>query len=363
MSIYRRGDTWWYDISINGKQYRGSCKTKDQQSALEVHDRLRAEVWRGKLIQDKKRRTVIEAIDRFLEEREHKKSYRDDIRIAAWWKAQFKTKHVSHLDEVTPDLVKEIRDAEVGKPGKFGPIKPATVNRRLAFLSAVVLTAAKEWLWLDSVPKFRMLHGETERRRYLEPNEIARLVEALPQPYADMAMFAVSTGLRRGNVFGMRWDQVNLARRTVRFPELVMKNGQPFSMPLNETAIAMIQKQFGKHEEYVFCRPDGEKLSDIPSKLWAKALAKAGLEDVRWHDLRHTWASLMRQAGVGLDNLQELGGWKSREMVQRYAHLNVDHLAPFASVIDGVLDGPKHSAARLSHSDLENENKTRLRAA
>lgn len=74
-------------------------------------------------------------------------------------------------------------------------------------------------------------------------------------------------------------------------------------------------------------------------------------------DLRHIWASLMRQAGVGLDNLQELGGWKSRVMVQHYVHMNVDHLAPLASVIDGVLDGPKHSAARLSHSDLENEIK------
>ena len=73
------------------------------------------------------------------------------------------------------------------------------------------------------------------------------------------------------------------------------------------------------------------------SKIWKKAIDLAGLEDVRWHDLRHTWASLMRQGGVGLDTLQELGGWQSRDMVQRYAHLNVEHLAPAASVIDGLL--------------------------
>ena len=71
--------------------------------------------------------------------------------------------------------------------------------------------------------------------------------------------------------------------------------------------------------------------------MWARAVTKAGLVDVRWHDLRHTWASLMRQAGVGLEDRQQLGGWESRDMVMRYAHLDVGRLAPKAAVLDGLL--------------------------
>lgn len=350
MSIYRRNEVWWYQIAINGKQYRGSCKTRNEVQAQEFHDRIRADIWRGKFVGDRQRRTVEEAIKRFLDERSHKKSARDDIRIAAWWEDQLAREGAKYLDEVTPDLIKEIRDAENGRMTPRGPIKPATVNRKLALLSAVVLTAAKEWLWLEHVPKFRMLAGEVQRRRYLRPDELSRLIDALPQPYSDMALFAVSTGLRQANVFGLRWDGVNLNHRTATFAEKVMKNGLPFTMPLNATAIEVIRRQLGKHDEYVFCKTSGERLTEMSSKVWKKAIGEAGLEDVRWHDLRHTCASLMRQGGVGLDTLQELGGWQSRDMVQRYAHLNVEHLAPSASVIDGLFRAKENRKVQILHS-------------
>jgi len=329
MSIHRRGNVWWYSISIRGNKYRGSCKTEDEQQAKEFHDDLRAKLWRTGMLGQKPRRTLEEAFDRFLEERKHKRTAREDWRFADWWKSKLK---VQWLDEVTPDLVKEIRDGEASK------VKPATVNRKLAFLRAVVLTAYREWQWIESAPKFRLLPGEVQRRRFLQPHEVLRLVEALPEPYASAAMFAVSTGLRQANVLGLRWDDVNLAKRVATFPEQVMKNGLPFSCPLNETAVGVIRRQLGKHDTYVFCKPDGLRVKAVPSKMWKRALEQAGLDDVRWHDLRHTWASLMRQAGVGLDDLQELGGWESRIMVQRYAHLDVSHLTTVASVLDGAFD-------------------------
>ena len=328
MSIYRRGNTWWYAITIRGKTHRGSCKTQDEKEALEFHDTLRADIWRGRVLGEKQRRTLKEAVDRFLQEHEHKRTWQADQRFGEWWASKLKVKY---LDEVTADMVKDIRDAEART------VKPATVNRKIAFLRAVVNAAWKEWQWVDSAPKFKLLPGEVERRRFLEPSEALRLVSALPQPYSAAAMFAVSTGLRQANIFGLRWDQVNLAKRIATFPEQVMKNGLPFACPLNDTAVEVIRNQMGQHDEFVFCRKDGEQIRGLPSKLWKAALIKSGLEDVRWHDLRHTWASLMRQSGVGLDDLQELGGWESRVMVQRYAHLNVEHLAPVAAMLDHAL--------------------------
>jgi len=348
MAIYRRGNVWWYNINMKGKNFRGSCKTEDEQQALEFHDRLKADLWRERVLRDAKKRSVHEAIDRFLKEHEHKRSYSDDLRYGNWWKEQFNSVQVKLLDDVTPDLVMDIRDEELGRETSRGPISKATVNRKLAFLRSVLNAAAREWLWIEKAPKVRLLPGERERRRFLEPDEVVRLVEKLPRPYADMALLAVSTGLRQGNVFGLRWDQVNMQRKIATFPNEVMKNGLPFSCALNETAMSVIRKWIGQDTQFVFTK-DGQPVTELPSRMWAKAVKEAGLEDVRWHDLRHTWASLLRQSGIDLADLQEMGGWESGVMVQRYAHLNVDHLAGKAAVMDGLL-APKRTVVQIKHT-------------
>ena len=81
----------------------------------------------------------------------------------------------------------------------------------------------------------------------------------------------------------------------------------------------------------------GMPIHHVGTKAWYKALQRAGIEDFRWHDLRHTWASWHIQSGTPLFALQELGGWESSEMVRRYAHLAADHLAPYAEGICGAL--------------------------
>ncbi len=85
--------------------------------------------------------------------------------------------------------------------------------------------------------------------------------------------------------------------------------------------------QPGKHPLYVFSY-HGKRITQVSTKAWYAALAAAGIEDFRWHDLRHTWASWHVQAGTPLFALQDMGGWSSAEMVLRYAHLAADHLSP-----------------------------------
>jgi integrase len=196
-------------------------------------------------------------------------------------------------------------------------------------------------MWVSVAPKFKLLEEGDWRMRFLTPPEFQRLYAALPEPFKSCALFSVSTGLRRGNVFGLRWDMVTMrsGMAFATFPQMVMKNGRPFAIPLSPTAQSVLRQQMGVHPEYVFPRGDGQMLQDIPAKLWKKALADAGLEDLRWHDLRHTWASWLRQAGVSLDRLQELGGWQDEEMVRRYAHLNVEHLTAHADQIEQMLGG------------------------
>jgi integrase len=334
---------YWYDFSIRGDRFRGSCFTGNEDMAKRVLAQRYEEAWKRIQLGERPRKTWVEAKDKWLGEHEHKRSYRDDVRYAEFWTKEFNRLGLKYLDEITPDDVADIRDEKVGGPRskRVGIIAPATVNRHLAFLRSVINAAAREWMWISVAPKFKLLEESDWRMRFLTPTEFGRLHSALPEPYKSCALFAVSTGLRRGNVFGLKWDMVTLRGNTAyaTFPQIVMKNGRPFSTPLTTTAQGVLRSQMGKHPEYVFLRGDGQKLQDIPAKMWKKALADAGLSDLRWHDLRHTWASWLRQAGVSLDRLKELGGWQDDEMVQRYAHLNVEHLAADASQIEQMFGG------------------------
>ena len=107
-------------------------------------------------------------------------------------------------------------------------------------------------------------------------------------------------------------------------------------MPLNEDAIEVLREQIGKHLRYCFVFRGKPIEWGLTNSAWHTALAAAGIEDFRFHDLRHTWASWHRQAGTSCDELKELGGWKSREMVDRYAKYATSHLSEAAARIERV---------------------------
>lgn len=134
---------------------------------------------------------------------------------------------------------------------------------------------------------------------------------------------------------------------------------------LNDTACQVLKQQIGHHQKWVFVyterstRPDGSK-TDVVRKMrydantaWRAALKRAAIEDFRFHDLRHTWASWLVQAGVPISVLQEMGGWESIEMVRRYAHLASNHLTEHAKQIDAIF-----SACVLNLSHIENREGT-----
>ena len=110
------------------------------------------------------------------------------------------------------------------------------------------------------------------------------------------------------------------------------KARKAIGVALNAEAMLVLRRQMRKHEQLVFTYRD-KRVTQVNTKAWKQALERAGITDFRWHDLRHTWASWHIQAGTPLAVLQELGGWESTDMVRRYAHLAVDHLAEYAEKI------------------------------
>ena len=322
MSLTKRGRTWWiYFTAPNGQRIQQSAGTEDKIQAQEYHDQLKAQLWRVHKLGEKPRRSWKEAVVKWLKESGHKASIESD-KIHLRWLDRFLGG--LYLDQINRDLIEEMTDAKLEES-----VTNATVNRVLEVLRAILVRARDDWEWTERVPKVRMLSEPNRRIRWIRADEAQRLLEELPEHLADMAAFTLATGLRRANVTGLQWTQVDMARRVAWVHPDQAKARKAISVPLNADAMAILRKRMGDHPVHVFTF-NGRSITQTSTKAWYKGLEEAGISNFRWHDLRHTWASWHVQNGTPLAVLQELGGWESPEMVRKYAHLACEHLAPYA---------------------------------
>lgn len=316
MAIKKRGDTYWIDVTINGNRIRESLKTDDSKQAKELHDIRRAELWRTRLLKERPKKTFKDACDRWLIERGHKASIEDDKQKIAKLLPQIGSKMISDLDRDT---------LEATLPTDT---KAATRNRYRALVRAILRCCEREWDWLDKAPTLRTEAEPRRRVAFLTREQAESLVSQLPEKYRCLVRFALLTGLRKSNVHGLRWEDVNLVAGMVVVHADEAKAGERILVPLNSQAKAMLEAMPEPREGLVFKCP-----SRISPTTWTNACKRAGVPWCRFHDLRHTWASWHAMAGTPLSVLQELGGWHSHEMVRRYAHLAPEHLAAAAEKV------------------------------
>jgi integrase len=342
MSIYRPSNSpiWYVDITPpGGGRLRQSSGTDDRKKAQEYHDRVKAQLWEQQRLGVKPRQTWQQAVVRFLREAETEKkaSLENDRHALRWLDPWLSGKH---LDEIDKDLVSRIIEARQ-KPyvieyvtGQKRTCTPGadTVNRFLTTFRAILNKARDEWEWVDRVPKVKAVKGSVARIRWITRAEADRLIAELPAHLAAMAEFSLQTGLRRANVTHLTWSQVDLVRKAAWVLGDDTKNGKALAVPLSERAVEVLKAQKAeqktqpeKSSRWVFAKA-GKPVHQTSTRAWRDALDRAGIEDFCWHDLRHTWASWHVQDGTPLHVLQELGGWSSIRMVQRYAHLSGEHL-------------------------------------
>jgi len=128
------------------------------------------------------------------------------------------------------------------------------------------------------------------------------------------------------------------------------KNGEGRGIPLNNDAVLALRQVQGVHERFCFTYK-GKRMTAIGSS-WRRTLKRAGIDNFRFHDLRHTWASWHVMNGTSLQELMELGGWKPYEMVLRYAHLAPEHLANAAQRIERQWDSVETNSTFTLRSDI-----------
>ncbi len=330
MSLFKRKDSpyWWVKITPrSGPPIQRSAGTADKVAAQEYHDKLKASLWEQERLGIKPKRSWREAVVRWLAETSEKATHGEDKKKLVWLHAFLGD---LTLDQITLDVIDRIRSAKLKEASK------GTVNRYLALVRSVLIRARDEWEWVDKVPKVRLFKETNSRERSLTVEQAKALLAELPGHQREVVLFALATGLRQSNVLRLEWGQVNLEQRHAWIHGWQSKNRRPISVPLNEAALAVLKRQRDKHSTRVFTFR-GKPLNQANTKAWQAAKKRAGIDDFRWHDLRHTWATWQRQAGTPTHELQRLGGWKTGAMVERYAHLAPDHLAVAASRLDGVL--------------------------
>lgn len=229
------------------------------------------------------------------------------------------------------------------------------VNKHTIIMRAILNYAySKEHI--NRVPKLSVL-PETKSKIFLKPQQVLDLIGTLDDLRADQVRFAVATGLRKTNIRLLKWGQISEDLSSLLVDGKDAKMGEDILIPLNADARAVLLRRKDlndalakKHRylrnkiDYVFVQQSGGRtkvgnvLSEITNSTYKNACRKAGLpEGTTFHTMRHTFASWHIENGTSEMVLMELGGWKDRTSLQRYAHLNQAQRKIASSNIEGML--------------------------
>jgi integrase len=342
--------TFYLYRKIDGRPERirlGTYPPMTPEQARDACDRRNGEIAEGHNPADARRvkrgeMTLAELLTHYIEThaKAHKRTWRDDQETFERYfgkpedrrepddgLAPFPGWRTRRIGAVTSEDVQALHVKLGERHGRYA------ANRVLALLSAMYGNAK-----LPSPTKGVKRFKEHTRERFLQPDEVPRFFKALDDDpdtlMADFFRACLFTGARRSNVQAMRWADVNFGRRTWTVPAGEMKNDTPMVIHLSEPAMDVLRRRWDERRQgdvYVFASYG--KLGHVvePKGAWARILERAGIDDLRIHDLRRTLGSWQAAAGVSLPIIGKSLGHKTAQATQVYSRL---HLAPVAAAVD-----------------------------
>ena len=351
--VGKKKTTWQIDyLDPNGKRIRVMFK-KRKDAEAELGKRV-AMIAEGRYL-DKKREyttTMKELVETYRENHEDQAGYKTFKqyvipRIRKYFGEDNKLSDIryKHLETYRNHLKKLLT--------KHGTIrKKSTVNREIACLQHM-FNKSVEWEMLDRSPfeKGKKLKQKenNQRLRFLSEDEITRLRDASTPYLINIVDCALNTGMRKGEILSLKWGQIKNGMIYLR----KTKTDEPRQIPIND-ALQVVFDDLKKHgEPSNVKRLDGKKVLIPKSKtdhvftfqgkpmkdvkrVFGKALKKADIDDFRFHDLRHTFASHLVMNGATIKDVQELLGHKDLKMTMRYSHLSQEHKAKAVNLLNGL---------------------------
>lgn len=331
-------------LGKDGKpHYRAKIRLKGAQPQSETFERLTdAKKWvqsvesairegRHFNTSEAKKRTVKELLDKYeAQVVPQKKSQKTQLGMLSWWRSELGD---YRLADVSPALVADCRDKlqnEVLKSKKQR--SPSTALKYLVLLSHVFTLAVKEWGWVESNPVSKVTKPKEPRGRvrYLDEDERKALLDACrassSQHLYSVVLIALSTGMRKGEIMALNWEDIKFSESAIIVHHT--KNDERRRAALIKPVKAVLQdlaKVRHLNTNLLFpSRANPKKPIDL-TKAWRSALKQSGIQDFRFHDLRHCTASYLAMNGASLIEIAEVLGHKTLDMVRRYAHLSDPH--------------------------------------
>ena len=228
-------------------------------------------------------------------------------------------------------------------------LRPGTINHGLKIVRRILNLAANEWFddhgmtWLLSAPKIKLLPDNDKRPPYpLSWVEQARLFRELPEYLEQMALFAVNTGCRDAEICNLRWEWEvvvpQLGTSVFIVPGARVKNGDERLVVLNRVARSVVEARRGVDPLFVFTF-DGHPINRMLTSGWLRARVRAGLPQVRVHDLKHTFGRRLRAAGVSFEDRQDLLGHRSGRITTHYSAAEFSRLLDAANRVCEMSQG------------------------
>ena len=319
----KRRESWGYTVDVAGRQVRrqGWNSKFEAQDALDAY-KVELRNPQSAAASPAPSMTFAEAVERYAKAQARRKSIVNVKRHLNAMKLHFGAD--TPLSKITGAKISAWKDARLGAIclQTKRPYSAAAVNRPLAALRHLLRLARDEWEVLDAVPKIRTEREPQGRMRWLEPDEEARLLDACAAAknaeLLPLVTLAIETGARRGELLGLTWDRVDMTRGVIRLEET--KSGKRRDVPMRQSVYNTLAALPEPHEGRVF------RTRSIRN-AYERAVVRAKLSaPLRFHDLRHSFASWFVMRGGRVQALQAILGHADIKMTLRYAHLAPDHL-------------------------------------
>ena len=366
-TIRKRGKTYQIDyFDPTGKRIRKSFeKKKDAEAELGKRVSLKAE---GRYLDVKKEcvTTLGELIKNYTENFKDQRSFKNWKKLCLEnFKEYFGADTI--IDNIRYVHLEAYRNHLRQKLTRKGTIrKDASINREMSCLHHLFAKGV-EWELLEQNPfkrgKSLLMKENNKRLRFLSHDELQRLLAVSPEYLKEIIICAVNTGMRRGELLSLKWKQINNGFIYLQ----KTKTDEPRQIPVNDTLAELFSKikKQNFYSSCVFTYRTGKKDKDIGNlkvvtfkdspmmnikHSFASALKKAGIDDFRFHDLRHTFASHLLMNGASIKDVQELLGHKTMEMTLRYAHLSQAHKKNAVNLLND-LTTPQNETVTNCHND------------
>ena len=322
MGLYRRGKFFWFSITYQGNRIQESFKTDSRKLAEKLYAKVLTDIIEGRYFETAKSKSTKfeEMTEKYLKEHAHSRDTRTVKTLLTSFAGYM-------LAQITTKAIAEYRSR------RLESVKPATVYQELALLRRMFNVAIREWEWCKDNPVSKLsfsVGNRNARDRWLTIEEEKSLLEKATNPFwlRSLSILALHTGMRRGEILELRWQNVDLLKRVVRIVR--SKNGEKRTIPMSKTLFSLFKGMNVRDISGRVFPISGSSLRHAFDKL----VAKVGLEDFRFHDLRHTFATRLVQNGVDLYKVKELLGHKTITMTMRYAHHYPESLRSSVEVLD-----------------------------